>query len=227
MKQYKTILLDADGTIFDFDKAETYALQNALSTHGYECTSEVLCEYKRINASLWALLEQGKTTQSQIKPRRFEMLFESLGFSEDSSGAAASFIEYLSQGAFFLDGAVDILEYLSAKYPLYLVTNGITKVQQSRYELAGLGRYFKEAFISESMGVSKPYVEYFNQVFDAIGLKDKNSAIIIGDSLTSDIRGGNNAGIDTCWYNQFGKQNDTGITPTYEISALSDLKQIL
>lgn len=227
MKQYKIILFDADGTLFDFDKAETYALQNALSESSIECTDEILKTYKSINASLWALLEQGKTTQNEIRKDRFTMLFEHFGFNGSPDETGTAFVKYLSKGAFFLDGAVDILEYLYEKYPLYLVTNGITQVQESRYERSSLAKYFKAMFISEALGVAKPHIEYFNRVFSELGDVNIDEVLIIGDSLSSDIKGGNNAGIDTCWYNPGGKTNDKGVVCTYEIAHLNELKNIL
>lgn len=227
MKKYTALLFDADGTLFDFDKAETFALESSLAERNIECTADILLTYKKINASLWSLLEQGKTIQADIRRDRFEKLFEHYGFDGDPALTGAAFIKYLSKGVFFLDGAIEILGYLHEKYPLYLVTNGITQVQESRYSISGMDKYFKAMFVSETLGVAKPHIEYFNMVFDAIGNAHKSETLIVGDSLTSDIEGGIVAGIDTCWYNPSGKQNACNSTPTYEISHLSELRNIL
>jgi len=227
MSRYTSILFDADGTLFDFDKAETFAFRAALKEMSLPCSEDIVSDYKRINASLWELLEKGCITQKQIRIRRFEMLHERFRFAGNPQNTADSFIKFLSRGVYFLDGAVDILEYLHGKYKLYLVTNGITQVQESRYALSGIDKYFEAMFISEELKVSKPDVRYFDIVFSEIGLADKGEALIVGDSLTSDIKGGNNAGIDTCWYNPCGKANGKDARCTYEIAHLDNLTEIL
>lgn len=227
MSKYTTILFDADGTLFDFDKAETFALSAALNELSLPYSETILQTYKQINASLWLLLEQGKTTQNQLRTKRFELLHKQFGFEGDPSLTCDKFVEHLSRGVFFLDGAQDILEYLHKTYTLYLVTNGITQVQESRYALSGLSRFFKAMFISESLGVSKPNKKYFDVVFKRAGITDPSSVLIVGDSLSSDIAGGNNAGIDTCWYNPSGKPNDTDAVCDLQIAHLSELKKLL
>ncbi|MBT3319875.1 MAG: noncanonical pyrimidine nucleotidase, YjjG family [Clostridia bacterium] len=227
MNKFKTILFDADGTLFDFDKAETFALQNALAELNLPYNEIILQVYKQINASLWLLLEQGKTTVAHLRNKRFEILFEQFNLIGDPSQTCDMFFKYLMQAVFFLEGAQDILEYLHKTYDLYLVTNGVTVVQESRFALSGISKYFTAMYTSEELGISKPDKKYFDIVFERAGLTDPKSVLIVGDSLTSDITGGNNAGIATCWYNPENKTNTTDSICDWQVSRLSELKNIL
>ena len=227
MGKYTTILFDADGTLFDFDKAETFALQSALLELSLPYSEIILKEYKQINASLWLLLEQGKTTQGHLRNKRFKLLHKHFDFAGDPTKTCDAFIKHLSQAVFFLPGAQQLLEDLHKDYALYLVTNGITQVQKSRFALSGMSAYFKDMFISEELGISKPDRKYFDIVFKNAAITDLRRVLIVGDSLTSDIKGGNNAGLATCWYNPSAKSNTTDSVCDYEIAQLDELTKIL
>ncbi len=227
MGKYTTILFDADGTLFDFDKAETFALSSALLELSLPYSEIVLKEYKQINASLWLLLEQGKTTQSHLRNKRFELLHERFSMPGDPKQTCDHFIKYLSQAVFFLPGAQQLLKDLHKDYALYLVTNGITQVQKNRFALSGMSNYFKDMFISEELRISKPDKKYFDIVLQKAAITDRSRVLIVGDSLTSDIKGGNNAGLATCWYNPSAKSNTTDSVCDYEIAHLDELPEIL
>lgn len=223
----KTLLFDLDNTLLDFHWAEAHALKQALSQMGVTPTAQVVSRYSAINQSLWELLEQKKITRPELLVRRFELLYKELGVSVSSRETQAHYIRFLSQGHKFMPGAEAVLEALSPRYALYLVSNGTAVVQKGRLESADISHYFKGIFISETMGADKPQKAFFDQCFAAIPDFRREEAIIIGDSLTSDIRGGNNAGIKTCWYNPKGEKNNIGVQVDFEIGALSLLPELL
>ncbi len=194
-----TIFLDLDDTLLDFHRAEAAALSKTLEQLGIPPTAETVARYSAINAQQWRLLEEGKFTRDEILTRRFDIL----------------------------PGAEALLNTLAPRYALYLVSNGTAAVQAGRIASAGIAPYFKNIFISEEMGLHKPQREFFDACFAAIPGFHREEALIIGDSLTSDIRGGNNAGIRTCWFNPQGKPRMEGVHVDYEVSALSQIPPLL
>lgn len=221
------VLFDLDDTLLDFKKSEAQALRQTLVQMGIEPTEKTIARYSAINQSQWELLEEGEITREQVLHRRFDILFGELGV-ERSSHATQEVYEYLlGQGHDFIPGAEELLEAIHTEYELYLVSNGTAAVQDSRLKATGIGRYFKGIFISERVGFDKPSLEYFDRCFAEMPEGARESAMIVGDSLTSDIRGGKNAGILTCWYNPHGKTARADICPDYEITALSELPALL
>ncbi len=223
----KTIFLDVDDTILDFHKAESAAIRRTLETLGIDPAPETTALYSRINAQQWELLEEGRLTRPQVLTRRFDLLFGELGIERSSCEAQKTYERLLSQGHWFMPGAEALLETLFGRYDLYIVSNGTGTVQDGRIASAGIARYFRDIFISERIGFDKPRREFFDACFARIPDFDRSRAIIVGDSLTSDIRGGINAGILTCWYNPRGKQRREDIVPDLEISALMQLPPLL
>ena len=223
----KTIFLDLDDTLLDFHKAEAAALARALTQLGVDPAPAVIARYSAINAQQWQLLEEGKFTRDEILTRRFDILFRELGVEVSSALARQTYEGFLGQGHAFIPGAEDLLKALARRYDLYLVSNGTAAVQAGRIASAGIAPYFKEIFISEAMGLHKPQREFFDACFAAIPGFCRQEALIIGDSLTSDIRGGNNAGIRTCWFNPQGKPRPADIHVDYEVSALSQIPPLL
>lgn len=223
----KTIFLDLDDTILDFSRAEALALSRTLREFGMDPTPAVVDRYHALNAEQWRLLEEGKLTRAQVLTRRFELLFAELGLERPVQAVQASYENYLSQGHFFLPGAEALLETLSSRYDLYLATNGTAVVQHRRLDSAGIRKYFRAIFISQEMGANKPSPDYFHACFAAIPGFDLAATIMVGDSLTSDIRGGRDAGIRTCWFNPHGLPCRGDIVPDYEVTALADLPALL
>ena len=223
----KTIFLDLDDTLLDFHKAEAAALARALTALDVPLTPAVIARYSAINAQQWRLLEEGRFTRDEILTRRFDILFRELGVERSSALARRTYEGFLGQGHYFIPGAEALLEALARRYDLYLVSNGTAAVQAGRIASAGIASYFRKIFISEQMGLHKPQKEFFDACFAAIPGFHREEALIIGDSLTSDIRGGNNAGIRTCWFNPQGKPRLEGVRVDYEVSALSQIPPLL
>lgn len=223
----KFVLLDMDDTILDFHKAERIALEKTLVMLGLEPSETVLSRYSEINAEQWRLLELGKLTREQVKERRYRLLFEEFCIDEDPVKAARTYEHNLSIGHYFIDGAEEMLETLSREYELYLVSNGSTDIQMPRIASGNIARYFRGIFISEAIGHNKPSKAYFDAVFAVIPDFEKEKAVIVGDSLSSDIKGGKVAEITTIWFNPSGKLIEKEPFPDYVISKLSELPMLL
>lgn len=223
----KTLLLDIDDTILDFHRAQDTALPETFRELGIEPTSEVVRRYTEINREGWQMLERGEITRDEVVLRRFRILFSELGRPEiDPKETWAIYEDKLSRIHAFIDGAEALLDELFGKYDMYVVSNGTASVQDRRIAESGIDKYFKKMFISERVGYDKPAKEFFDLCFSEIEGFNKDEAIIVGDSLTSDILGGINAGIRTCHYNPKGIYSDK-IKPDYEIRALSELPSLL
>lgn len=219
------ILLDLDDTILDFKKAESNAISKTLAKMGVDVTDALIARYSEINDMMWKKLERGERTRAQILTERFELLYKEAGLSIDASETWNVYESVLSQGHFFIDGAPELLKELYKKYELYLVSNGTASVQKGRLESANIEKYFKGIFISQNIGFNKPDKRFFDAVTKQIDGFDPSLAVIIGDSLTSDIQGGINAGLRTVWFNPKGKTAD--ITPDFTVSKLADIPGLI
>ena len=219
------LFLDLDDTILDFHKAERIALSKTLRSFGIDPTEEVLGRYHVINKACWERLEKGELTRDQVVVRRYELLFEELGMDCDAAAVTELYTENLAIGHYFLPGAEEAVKALSKKYRLFLASNGTASVQAGRMTSAGLYPYFEKVYVSQEIGHNKPSIEYFEKCFAQIPDFDKSRAMMVGDSLTSDIQGGINAGIRTCWVNPDHKTGQ--IKADYEIEYLSQLEALL
>lgn len=223
----KAVLLDLDDTILDFHRAESAALARTLSESGIEPSSETIALYSGINRRLWQMLEVGEIDRKSLLSRRFEILFERLGQAGNPAETQKKYENYLSMGHYFMPHAEELLETLHGQYALYLVSNGNARVQEGRLASAGIAKYFKEMFISEHIGWDKPSPVFFDRCFARMEGIERSASIIVGDSLSSDIRGGLNAGIHTCWYNPGGAPAGQGICPEFEIRSLLEIPALL
>ena len=203
--KYTTILFDADGTLLDFHRCEREAVTEAFSALGVETNSEMIDEYSRINDRLWKKLERGEIEKNVLVYQRFEEFFEKYGIVADAHRMASEYMRTLSQRAYLIDGAEELCKRLYGKARMYIVTNGVKSNQESRLAVCGLLKYFDGAFISECTGFEKPKIEFFKYVEDHVSGLSKEHTVIVGDSLSSDIQGGINYGIDTCWFSPEGK----------------------
>ena len=221
------IFFDLDNTLLDFDGGEAHALSRALRQFGVDPTPAVLDRYHAINLSQWELLEEGKLTKDQVLTRRFDLLFAELGAACDSRAVCDRYEGFLAEEHGFVPGARGLLEALAPRYSLYLATNGAAAVQRRRLADAGILPYFRNIFISEEVGFHKPSPAFFRACFAAIPGFDPASALMVGDSLTADIRGGRDAGLRTCWLNRMGRPSRTDIVPDYIVTALAQLSALL
>jgi len=224
---FEFLFLDLDDTILDFHKAERIAISKTIREFGVEPTEEVLNRYHVINKWHWEQLELGKLTRAEVLENRFGMLFEELGVAADKTACARAYEKNLSIGHYFLPGAEEAVEYLSKRYRLFLASNGTASVQKGRMTSANLYRFFEKVFVSQEIGHNKPSRAYFEGCFAQIPGFDPKKAIIVGDSLSSDIKGGMNAGIATCWVNPTHAPGREDIKPDYEIEALHQFPALL
>ncbi len=221
------ILFDLDDTLLDFGLAERIAIAKTLEQFGIEPHPERLARYSALNLAQWKLLEQGQLLRDEVKTRRFQLLFEELGAACSPLEAARCYEQLLGVGHYFIEGAEALLEALHQDYRLYLVTNGTATVQERRIESAKLAPFFSGVFISERLGFNKPDTRFFDCCFSKIPDFKRHETLIVGDSLSSDIKGGRDAGIRTVWFNLHRAEASGNVVPDYEIQRLSDLVDLL
>lgn len=221
------LLLDLDDTILDFQKGEEYGLRKTLLDAGITPTEAICARYSQINKTYWKRLELGEVTREQVMLGRFETLFNELGVTADPAVSAAAYMDNMSSVHFFLPGAEDAVKSLAKRYRLFLVSNGTASAQERRLTNAGLYPYFEQVFISQLVGVNKPAKEFFDRCFAQIPDFAPEKAMIVGDSLSSDIQGGINAGIRTCWVNPAHKTAPAERRPDYEIESITALEALL
>ncbi len=224
MKKYTTLLFDNDNTLMDFYAAEDRAIKAACAAFGVEPSDENARLYSKINDSFWKRLEKGEIDRSEIKEGRFRVFCETLSLDVDYREMAAFYFEELANGNMLLDGAEELCKRLAPHYDMHLITNGSTYIQKKRLATSPITKYFGKIFISEEMGVTKPDAAFFDAVIREIPEKDKSRICIIGDSMSSDIQGGINAGIDTCFFNRAGDGRKHG--PTYEVKSFEEMEKL-
>lgn len=229
MSKYKYLLWDIDGTILNFEKAEKRAIRTLFEKFNLgECTDEMLSHYIEINKKYWKLLECGEMEKERILVERFVEFFEKEGIRTDvASKFNKAYQLALGDTIAFNDDALEIIKAQKKNYQIIIVTNGTAIAQKKKLERSGLDKIADNIFISEEVGYEKPSIHFFERVIAKAGIDDVSRAVIIGDSLTSDIQGGVNAGIDTCWYNPKEDVNDTNLKPTYIIKNLHELCEIV
>lgn len=222
----KTLLFDVDDTLLDFQLAERKALNSLFVDEKIVLTPEIEATYKKINQQLWRDFELGKVDKSKVIDGRFALLFDYYGKKVDGKKMGEKYSYYLSEGHDLLGNSLEIIEKLQPDYDLYIVTNGVAKTQYKRLKESNLHSFFKDIFVSEETGFQKPMLEYFDYVFERIPNLQKEETMIIGDSLNSDILGGNQAGITTVWLNP-NKIATKEIQPDFEIQQLDELFHVL
>ena len=224
---YQWLLFDADGTLFDYNKAEGAALAQNFNVHGLRFQPDYRLRYRDINHQFWVRFEQRQVTSEELRVGRFRQLFAELGISYDVNAFAHTYLNQLAQQAPLIDGAAELIRGLNGRCRLALITNGLADVQYPRLERSGLQDYFSAVIVSDEVGVAKPNPLIFDEAFNRMDNPQKTDVLIIGDSLSSDMTGGANYGIDTCWYNPNGQEPNQDLPITYEIKQLTELTNIV
>lgn len=225
--RYTTLLFDVDDTLLDFQAAENQALYLLFKQEGIQLTDELKQVYKELNEQRWRAFEAGEMSRETVINGRFGEFFAQMNRTVDSLEMEQKYRHFLNQGHQLLGNSLEIIADLAQKADLYVVSNGVSKTQHQRLDDAKLLPYFKEVIISEDTGYQKPMIEFFDYTFNKIPQLNKEKTVIIGDSLTSDIQGGNNAGIDTIWLHPPVKNDILTIQPTHHIQHLEEIYEIL
>lgn len=221
--KYRWILFDADGTLFDFDHAATLALEQTFGDFQLDFSPTHLPLYEKINVEAWRAFERGDLPRERLRSERFERLFTALGLQADSVSFGDAYLRHLSEHADLLPGAEDVVRRLATVVDLMIITNGLQEVQRPRFARATICKHFADFVISEEVGAAKPDPRIFAEAFARMNHPAPAEVLIVGDSLTSDIQGGNNVGIDTCWFNPTQRPRDTDVQIDFEIARLEDL----
>ncbi len=228
MGKYEILLWDVDQTLLDFEKSQEYALFECFKQYGRTADQKILSLYAEINTSFWKRYELGEITKLQLLTGRFATLFFRLGIEDISpKDFQAVYQKALGSVFYFRDNADQLCSKLKGVVRQYAVTNGVSSTQRNKLHLSGLDQIFDDIFISEEIGAPKPQLQYFEACFRKIPDFRKDKTLIIGDSLSSDMQGGNAAGIACCWYNPEGKENPTGLKIDYEIRNLWEVEELL
>lgn len=226
MQTFENFLLDLDDTLIDFHACERAAFQKAFDCFQLEYDEQTYQTYSRINLNLWEQYEKGEIPREAIFKTRYVKLFENMQIDKDGEAFEKIYQSLLAKEHFLIKDALEVVQYLYKKYNLYVVTNGVASTQMQRLRDSGLSIYMKKIFISEEVGYQKPRLEFFAHCFKQIGSLNQTKTIILGDSLSSDILGGNNAGISICWYNPRREKNSLNLRIDYEITDLKELYQL-
>jgi YjjG family noncanonical pyrimidine nucleotidase len=227
MTRYQTLLFDADGTLFDYERAEAESLQQTFVQYGVTWQPEFLPLYRQINAEIWALLEQGRITPQTLSVERFQQLLQALSLDLPADAFSAAYLTNIGNCAALIDGAQAVVEALSPHYRIAILTNGLKTVQHSRMARSPIGPHIAELIISEEVGAAKPDPAIFAVALQRLGNPPKSDVLMIGDSLSSDIRGAVNFGLDSCWYNPGSAPRPADLPITYEIKHLNELLTLI
>ncbi len=223
----KIVLLDLDNTIIDFNECARHSIMGIFAKHGLPYTDQTLPTFISENVKIWKRLENGEITKDFLRANRWNIILKKLGIDFDGTIVEELFEKGVALGAYPVEGAEFLLEYLYPKYDLYIVSNGFRFVQESRLKIGGFDKYFKQLFLSEDIGIQKPAKEFFDYCFEQLGYPENSDVILIGDSLSADIAGGINYGIDCIWFNKNLDPLPAELSPTYTVTKLHEIENII
>ncbi len=219
--RYRWILFDADGTLFDYDRAESCALEQVWRDLALPLRSSLLADFRAVNASLWAQYERGEIEQDYLRVERFRRLLP--GASVDFEALSSRYLWFLGESGLLFPGVANFLGTLHGRVPMALVTNGIADVQRRRLARAGIEGLFEAVVISSEVGAAKPHAGFFDAAFDALGAAAGRDVLMVGDNLHADVAGGADYGLATCWVNPAGLTRDAGVRVDHEVAAVTQL----
>jgi 2-haloacid dehalogenase len=221
------LIFDADDTLFDYRAAEDCALAATFASAGVAFQPDWAPVYRTVNARAWRELEAGRINQARLRTSRFEELFAELGLALDAAEFGSAYLGHLSRQTQLVDDALEVVEALRSGHGIAVVTNGLAEVQRPRFATSPLGRHVDHLVISEEVGIAKPDPAIFALALERMGDPDPHEVLVVGDSLASDIAGGNAAGLATCWFNPRGLERTSEVTPTHEIRRLAELPALV
>lgn len=229
MAIYTCVLLDIDNTLLDFDAAERQALTDMLAEYELPHDENACAVYHKVNRELWGSLAKGQLNKQKLFQIRFSRFMQAMQLPDNGKSKAMNdrYEELLATHADLLPGALTALEELGEVATLAIVSNGALAVQESRIAASGIGRYMDGIYISEKVGAAKPSAKLFEHAFRDLGITNKSRVLMVGDDLLADIKGGQNAGVDTCWFNPKNEENKSGITPKYTVGSYEELYRIV
>ncbi len=223
----KIVLIDLDNTIIDFNECARHSIIGIFEKFNLLYNDNVFETFITENVKIWKRLEDGEIDKTYLRANRWNIILGKLGIDFDGPIIEDLFEKGVATGAYPVEGAYELLDYLKDKYDLYIVSNGFRFVQESRLKIGDFNKYFKDVFVSEDIGIQKPDIGFFNYCYEKIGSPPKSDIILIGDNIHADIKGGNDFGIDTVWFNKNGTTDNKGVVPTYTVSKLREIKEIL
>ena len=223
----KIILIDLDNTIIDFNECARHSIMGIFEDLGFHYDENVFETFITENVKIWKRLERGEIDKPYLRANRWNIILGKLGIEYDGTIIEERFENGVAKGAYPVEYAYELLEYLYSKYDLYVVSNGFRFVQESRVKIGKFDKYFKELFLSEDIGIQKPDIRFFNYCYEKIGCPPKEDLILIGDSLSADIKGGNNFEIDTIWFNKNSDPESDTIKATYTVTHLKEIENLL
>lgn len=223
----KIVLIDVDNTLLDFNKCASISMRKAFDGVGLIAPDNLETEFHKVNNALWQGIEKGTVTKEELHDNRWNMILRNIGIEYDGVALEKLFRKYLDESHEPVDGAVEILKYLSSKYRVFAASNAFYSQQSNRLRVSGMSEYIEDIFVSEKIGYEKPTEAFFDKCFELMGEPLRNEVIIIGDSLTADIEGGVRYGIKTCWFNPNKYEAPNGYRIDYIVSSLKEIEKYL